>query len=255
MQIITLTSDWGLTDHYAASVKGKIMAAVPGAGVVDISHTVKPFNLRQASYIIKNSYTDFPEGTIHILAVNTVHDGSQKNAVIFYRGHYFIGTDNGLLSLIFDKTPEIMRELDPPETKGTFSSVEQMIETARQIAGEKSLDKIGKPKDQLAKQLHFKPVVTDESIRGLVIYVDNYENVITNITEDLFRENMKERNFKIECRSEQITEISNNYPDVPAGDIVAFFNRSGHLEIAINKGNASGLLGLQVDDPVSINFS
>jgi len=255
MQIITLTSDWGLTDHYAASVKGKIMAAVPGAGVVDISHAVKPFNLRQASYIIKNSYTDFPEGTIHILAVNTVHDGSQKNAVIFYRKHYFIGTDNGLLSLIFDKTPEIMRELDPPATKGTFSSVEQMIETARQIVSGKSLEKIGKPKEQLAKQLHFKPVVTDESIRGLVIYVDNYENVITNITEHLFRENMKGRKFKIECRSEQITKINNNYPDVPTGDIVAFFNRSGHLEIAINKGNASGLLGLQVDDPVSINFS
>ncbi len=255
MQIITLTSDWGLTDHYAASMKGKIMASVPGAGVVDISHAVKPFNLRQASYIIKNSYPDFPEGTIHILAVNTVHDGSQKNAVIFYHGHYFIGTDNGLLSLIFDRTPDKMRELDPPNAKGTFSSVEQMIETARQIAGGKPLEKMGKPKEQLAKQLHFKPVVTDDSIRGLVIYVDNYENVITNITETLFKENMKGRKFKIECRSEQITEISNYYPDVPAGDIVAFFNRSGHLEIAINKGNASGLLGLQVDDPVSIHFS
>jgi hypothetical protein len=119
----------------------------------------------------------------------------------------------------------------------------------------KTIEKLGKPKENLAKQLHFKPVVTSDSIRGLVIYVDNYENVITNITEHLFKETSKGRKFKIECRSEQITEINTGYPDVPAGDIVAFFNRSGHLEIAINKGNASGLLGLQVDDPVSINFS
>jgi hypothetical protein len=131
MQIITLTSDWGITDHYAASVKGKIMASVPGVEIVDISHSVKPFNLRQASYIIKNSYPDFPEGTIHILAINTVHESSQTNTVIHYKGHYFIGTDNGLLSLIFDGMPQKMAELDPPPVKGTFSSIEQMIETAR----------------------------------------------------------------------------------------------------------------------------
>lgn len=257
MQIITLTSDWGLTDHYTASVKGKIITTVPGASIVDISHSVKPFNLRQASYIIKNCFRDFPDGTIHIIAVNTIENKDFRNTAIFYKKQFFIGNDNGLLSLIFDEKPDKIIEISkvPNEKNGTFTAVDHMVATARQITSGKNIESLGNPKENLAEQLHFKPVVTADSIKGIVIYVDNYENVITNITADLFDNTRAGRNFTIECRGERISRISNTYLEEPAGDIVALFNRAGYLEIAINQGNASGLLGLQVDDPVSVVFS
>lgn len=256
MQVITLTSDWGLADHYAATVKGKIISAMPGVTIIDITHSIRPFNLRQASYVIQNSYHDFPAGTIHILALNSIENKDFRITAIEHDGQFFIGNDNGLFSLVFNVPPKKIIELEPGETKstGTFTSIERMIAAAHHLAQGKPIDKLGTPKESLSRQLHFMPVVTDDSIRGMVIYVDNYENVITNIRLELFEKTRNNREFTIECRSEQITRISNTYFDVPPGDIVALFNRTGYLEIAINQGNAGGLLGLSVDDPVSIRF-
>lgn len=256
MPIITLTSDWGTTDHYLAAVKGRILSLLPEATLVDVTHEIRPFNMRQASYIIKNSYRNFPRGTIHIISINSNETPKHKHVALEMEGHYFIGTDNGLFSLIFDGPPQRMVELISGEKteKETFSSYNLFVEAAVSLAGGTKITSLGEAKSGLAQQLHFQPVATDDTLRGIIIYVDNYENVITNITLETFQSVGQGRKFTIECRSEQLNRIYNSYQEVPVGEIVALFNQAGHLEIAINQGNASSLLGLYIDSPVSIRF-
>jgi S-adenosylmethionine hydrolase len=256
MQIITLLSDWGIKDHYLAVLKGNILSNIPGAVIVDISHDIDPFNLRQASYILKNSYRSFPEGTIHYIGINNYRNRDARLMLVSYEGHFFIGSDNGMFSLIFDRSPDIIIEIqDTEESSGeTDDEPGPLLQTMQLlIAGEK-IDKLGRKREKLSEQLHFQPVVSGDIIRGLVIYLDNYENVVTNITREIFEKVRAGRKFSIECRGEVITVVSKSFNEVPVGEIVAIFNHAGHLEIAINQGNAGGLLGLSVDDPVSIHF-
>jgi S-adenosylmethionine hydrolase len=256
MKIITLTSDWGLKDHYLAALKGNIMANILGVVLVDISHEIEPFNLRQASYIIKNCFRKFPEGTIHFIGLDNSRAKVQKPTVVEYQGHFFIGRDNGIFSLIFDTIPELIFELDLPEenTQQHDDFLGSLIRALKHLTDGLKVEDLGRKKEDLSRQLHFQPVVSGDIIRGLVIYIDNYENVVTNITREVFNQVSTDKKFTIECRGEEIKRISKDYGEVPVGEIVAIFNQAGHLEIAINQGNAGGLLGLSVDDPVSIVF-
>lgn len=256
MPIITLTSDWGLKDHYLAAVKGTILNYLPEARIIDISHNINPFDAEQAAFVIKNSYKSFPKGTIHIIGVSTEESDKYPHTVIFHEGHYFIGTDTGVFSMIFEKTPEKIFELDIPQDSDhfTFSSRDRFVKAAIHIAQGKKLEELGNKKNTINQKILFRPVVDNNLIKGLVIYVDEYENIITNINEKLFREVGKNKKFSIMFRGESVNKVHRSYNDVTAGEIVALFNSMDLLEIAMNQGKASSLLGLTVDDSVMIEF-
>ncbi|MCD4744912.1 MAG: SAM-dependent chlorinase/fluorinase [Bacteroidales bacterium] len=257
MPIITLTSDWGLKDHYVGTVKGSILSKLPEAIIVDISHQIPAFNIEQASFIIKNCYQNFPKGTIHIIGINTEESDKNPHTVVFVNGHYFIGTDNGIFSMIFNKKPDKIIELDIIQDSDvfTFSTHNRFIKAAVHLAKGKKIEDLGTVKNTLNEKILFEPVVNDNLIKGLVIYIDSYENIITNIKEPLFMEISKGRPFSINFRSNEIKRISKSYNDVPIGEILALFGANKHLEIAINQGNASSLLGLYYKDPVRIDFA
>jgi len=259
MAIITLTSDWGLKDHYIGAVKGAIMRQLPGVTIVDISHTIPAFDLNQAAFIIRNFFRDFPEGTIHIIGVNTEAGIATPHTLIKHKGHFFIGADNGIFSLIFDEQPEMIIELDVIQDSDyfTFPTRDVFAKVACHIAAGKPIETLGRVKNKIMQKMAFQPVIEGDVIKGKVIYVDNYENVFTNITESLFKSAVKNRKFAITFRSPsyRITSISKSYQDVSEGEMLAIFSASGHLEIAINKGKASSLLGLKMDQSVIIEIS
>jgi len=149
-----------------------------------------------------------------------------------------------------------MVELDIPQETGyfTFTTRDRFVKAAVHLAKGKKIEELGPERKKWFSQLLFKPVVSADTIRGIVIYVDNYENVITNITEDIFKQAGKGRKFIIEFRGHEITEIKKSYLDENPGEKLALFGSTGHLEIAMNQGNASSLLGLYLEDPVSIRF-
>ena len=101
MSFITLTSDLGVTDHYVASVKGSIYSEVPQAVIVDVTHHIEKYNMAQAAFIVKNAFASFPVGTIHLIGVRPFASDWVDHIVALYKGHYFIGADNGMFSLIF----------------------------------------------------------------------------------------------------------------------------------------------------------
>lgn len=259
MAIITLTSDWGLKDHYLGAVKGAILSQLPNATIIDVSHAIPAFDLNQAAFIVRNFYKNFPPGTIHILNINTEASIETPHTLVIHEGHYFIGADNGIFSLIFDELPQQIYDLEILQDTDyfTFSSRDVFVKVACHIAQGKPVGDLGKPRTTLLQKISFKPVIDGNLIKGKVIYVDNYENVFTNITETLFNSFIKGKKFAILFRSSayRITEISKAYKDVVEGEMLALFGSSGYLEIAINQGKASSLLGLKIDQSVMVETS
>lgn len=257
MPVITLTSDWGIKDHYLATVKGVLLQHLPDANIIDISHEIPPFNLKEAAYVLRNAYPFFPDGSIHILGIDTEESDEHPHVVLKKGGHFFIGADNGVFSLIFfNEPPDECVELNIMQDSDffTFSTRDRFIKAAVHLAKGLPLKDLGPVHENLLQKSHFKPVVENDAIKGIVIYIDNYENVITNITREMFNTERKGRNYKVVIRGEEIPGISESYSDVAVSHMAALFGSNGHLEIAINQGNASSLLGLYMDAPVRIEF-
>ena len=264
MKIITLTTDMGLKDYYVASVKGTILSQYPEAVIVDISHQIAPFDVVQAFFVLSNCYKDFPKGTIHIIGVNPFETDNIRHLLIEHEGHYFIGADNGIFSLLFSKNPANIYELNLVEDTLTQSFPTKNIFTiaATHIAKGGRPEIIGSRTDSLNKLQLFRATAESNIIKGTVIYIDSYGNVITNISIQLFNEVRKNRPFKIYLTRAgyTISKISKNYNEVPEGEKLALFSSSGHLEIAINKGvegsggGANKLFGLKISDTITIEF-
>lgn len=258
MPVITLTTDWGSKDHYLASVKGAILTSMPQASIIDISHEISPFNLNEASYIIRNSWKNFPIGSIHIIGVNSEASLEHPHVVIKEQGQYFIGADNGIFSLIFDQTPKEIYELDiiQSSNKFTFSTKDVFIQAALHVSEGNALDMLGDKITELTKRMPFQPVTDPNVIKGKVIYIDRYENVVTNISESLFMEMTQKKKFTILLRAGKykIKKVLASYSDVGEGELVALFGSDNLLEIAQNRGRAAGLLGMHLDDVVRIEI-
>ena len=256
MAIITLTTDLGLKDYYVSTIKGAIYSQLPDVTIVDISHDIQPFDISQASFIIKNSYPSFPQGTVHIIGVNAQPDNDTPFVGVQAGGHFFIGADNGIFSLLFDIHPEKVVQLNLKAEKEfqAFPVRDVFVKAACHIARGGTLEVIGTLKSELTQRMLFKPHITANSIRGMVMYIDSYENVICNINQQLFREIGRGRQFGITMRTNSVDMLFDNYNDVADGEIIAMFNSTGFLEIAINKGKASSLLNLKIGDTISIEF-
>ncbi len=258
MAVITLTSDWGTRDHYTGSVKGAILKQIPGAVIVDISHSISPFNLNQAAFILRNAYRNFPPGSIHIIGVNEEASIEMPHTLVAHDGHYFIGADNGIFSLVFDEKPEQIIEIDVIQDSNyfTFPGRDVFAKVACHIAEGKPLSELGHPKKTILQKISLRPVVNKDSIHGAVIFNDNYGNAYTNITEKLFHELVKKRKFAVTfmSKSNRITQISKSFLDVPPGEMLALFATSGHLLLAQRNSRACELLGLRPDTGVSVEL-
>ncbi|PCJ83321.1 MAG: hypothetical protein COA57_11500 [Flavobacteriales bacterium] len=257
MAIITLITDHGTKDFYVSSVKGAIYSQFPEAKIIDITHEVPKFDIAQAAFILRNAYKDFPEGTIHIIGVLPNVSSDSPHLAVQCDGQYFIGADNGIFSLIFDKTPDKIVELNITYDSNFPRPIRDVFaKAACHIARGGTLEVIGNPKSDINEKSMFRAVVDNNTIRGTVIYVDNYGNVVTNISEPLFKEVGRGRPFTISFRfpGYDITKISKSYNDVVESERLALFGASNFLEIAINVGEASGLLGLHLKDIVRVEF-
>jgi len=257
MAIITLTTDLGSKDFYQAALKGSILNLLPNVNIVDITHEVPAFNISYAAFVLKNAYTYFPKNTVHLIGIDSVFNENTKYMALRYKDHYFVGADNGIFSLLFDERPDELVELNIMQDLKFlhFPLVDILVKAAVHLAKGGKLKEIGLPADDIEQRMLLHPVIERDIIRGSVIFIDTFNNVITNITKDLFTKVQKNRDFTLYFRkSETITQLSWHYNEVPEGEKLCLFGISNHLEIAINKGKASGLLGLHLNDIVRVEF-
>lgn len=256
MRLITLLTDFGDTDHYVASVKANIMKRLPMSQIVDISHKIQQFNLPHAAFVLNSVFREFPEGTIHLVSVNAQMQGEDIFIIAKIEGHFFVALDNGLLSLISDQDPEMVVRLNTSGVpSGTFPAKTLMIPAIVELYEGKSLAEIGSPADGIQKMFNRHPRLTHNQIMGQVIHVDHYGNLITNIDKSTFEKIGRNRKFTLSFSREKLSTLSETYSEQDPGDCLAVFNTNGELEIAINAGNASELLGLHYNSPVMVNFA
>ncbi|WP_435578696.1 SAM hydrolase/SAM-dependent halogenase family protein [Gilvibacter sp.] len=275
MPIITLTTDFGEKDHFAGAVKGGIYSALDEVRIVDISHSISPFHISEAAYIIQNAYKSFPAGTIHIIGIDSELNPENKHIAVYLDGHYFVCADNGIISMITQEfRPEKMVEINIHDRlKSNFPVLDVFVEVACHIARGGTLDVIGKDIQQIKQLKGITPVINADAtqIIGNVIYIDNYGNVITNINRTLFENTRKGRGFNISARTVRFNKVFERYSDAINFDVhpdrreedgkkLAVWNSSGYLELAIYKsnpstvGSASTLFGLGYRDTVTVKF-
>ncbi|MCH2490702.1 MAG: SAM-dependent chlorinase/fluorinase [Flavobacteriales bacterium] len=275
MPIITLTTDFGEKDHFAGAVKGAIYNELENIRIVDISHSIAPFHSTEAAYIIQNAYRSFPQGTIHIIGIDSELNPENRHIAVFLDGHYFICADNGIISMLASEIkPEKIVEINIHDRiVSNFPVLDVFVQVACHIARGGTLEVIGKPISEIKELTGIRPVVNQQSnqIIGNVIYIDNYGNVVCNVSKSLFEEVGKGRPFKITARTASFSNIHLRYSDainfeIPRerreedGKKLALWNSSGYLELAIYKsnpstvGSASSLFGLEYRDTITVNF-
>lgn len=275
MAIITLTTDFGEKDHFAAAIKGAIFSELEEINIVDISHSISPFNISEAAYIIQNAYSSFPKGTIHLIGIDSELNPENKHIAVKLDDHYFICANNGIMSMICTEiAPEKIVEInihDKVETN--FPVLDIFVKVACHIARGGTLDVIGKVINTIKPIKNLIPFVNDEQtqIIGSVIYIDNYGNVVTNIKKKFFERFQKGRAYEVSARNHKFKTIYKKYSDIvdfdteeskryDEGKGLVVFNSSGYIEIAVYKsnnntvGSASTLMGLKTMDTVTVNF-
>ena len=275
MTFVTLTTDFGHKDYSIAVIKAALLSQIPEVNIIDISHQISPYNHSETAYILKNSYAAFPKGSIHIIGVESEFTPENIHLAMEFDGHFFIGADNGIFSLIKEelKSTKIVAINIHKSVITSFPVLDVFINVAAHISRDGELEVIGSPVNEVCELTNIKPVINPEEnkILGSVIYIDNYGNVVTNITEKLFKKIGKTRNFMISARTLKFRKIHNSYGgsidfSLPKekreedGKKVALFNSAGHLELAVYKsnpstvGSASSLFGLNYRDPITIEF-
>ena len=276
MAIITLTTDFGEKDHFAGAIKGAIYSEMPEVKIVDISHSVSPFSIPEAAYIIQNAYSSFPEGTIHVIGIDSEINPENKHIAVKLDGHYFICANNGIMSMICAEiAPEQIVEINiHDKIVSSFPVLDVFVKVATHLARGGTLGVIGKIINTIKPIKNIHPFVNDEQtqIIGSIIYIDNYGNVVTNIRKSFFEKVQKGRPFEISARNYKFKTIHKKYSDIinfnipeekrhDEGRGVVVFNSSNYLEIALYKsntetvGSASTLMGLKLMDTVTININ
>lgn len=272
MSIVTLTTDWRQNDFYVGAVKGTIHTLAPNASVVDLNHQIPPFNISMAAFVVKNAFNFFPEGSVHIIDVSSESTESEGFLIFKSRGHYFICADNGILGLLLDDEPELIVKIKIenngsdlfPQSKtlintqlSTFAGLSVLAPAAAYIASGGEIENLGPVATNLNKQIPLCPAIDEAVISGSVIYIDSYQNTITNITKELFERIGKGRTFEILVQSNyyKIKKINKYYNETSPGELLALFNSLNLLEIAIYRGNVAELLNLSINSTIRIKFS
>jgi len=276
MSIITLTTDFGIKDHFVGAVKGTIYSELPDARIVDISHQISPFNITETAYILRNAYKKFPDGSIHIIGVDSELNEENKHIAIALDNHYFICPDNGVISLLASEiTPEKIVEINIHEyIESSFPVLDIFVKVACHIARGGRLEVIGKIIPEFKKISELQPTISSDNntISGNIIYVDNYGNSVSNISEKLFNQVGKGRDFQVIANRYTFPKIHKKYSDIidfslpkdqrqKDGTRLALFNSAHYLEIAMYRSNLStvggavSLLGLNYRAVITIKFS
>lgn len=278
MGIVTLTTDLGYRDPYLAIVKAGLLSGIHDLQIIDLSCDIKDNTISDAAFILKNSLVYFPADTVHLVAVKFIVESSQlskpnhidntRYLITRYKDQYIICPDNGLFTLIDPAFNAPVYQLYfEDHSKHHFFLKDVFIDVARMILIEgkgKTLEVIMKDHGTITsdyyKAVQFESFVDKNILRGKGIYVDDFGNIITNITVQQFQNVIGKRNFTITLPGTRINAIQRTYDDVKLGQPLVLFNSFGHLEVAVNGGSAQKMLcprdvGTKFDFNLLIEFN
>ena len=261
--LVTLTTDFGLTDEYVGVMKGVILSLAPTTQIIDLSHGIEPQNIAQAAYLIDNSSRYFPDDTVHVLVVDPGVGSNRRLILVGARRQLFLAPDNGVLSLVIDDEFSFAhavtnKELYLHPVSRTFHGRDILAPVAAHLAAGIAAETVGPPLDRNElTQLHLAASVSTDgkSIKGGVIQVDRFGNLITNIHRQTAQKLADENNasvLTVIIGARTINNIVACYAETAPGELLALFGSRDYLEIAINHGDAGKLLGITTGEIVQL---
>jgi len=257
--IITLLTDFGTKDHYVASLKGVILGINPHCTLIDITHQVSPQDIEEGAFILANTYSFFPGGTIHLSVVDPGVGGSRKPILIVTKDYFFVGPDNGLFTLAAPReqvTRVVLltkRRFFLPSVSATFHGRDVFAPVAAHLSLGVKPEAFGNELDSWVKLDFGKPRIKEKGLLGEILHIDAFGNLISNIREQEFSDFTKDRPFVIKVGTKTIHGLKRRYSDGSRNELIALFGSGGFLEISVREGNAQKILGIKRGDPIQIS--
>jgi len=254
MPVITLTTEWKQDDIYSGIIKGKLSSLSPGTAIIDNAGNIPVFDTAKAAFIIRNTFENYPDGSVHLIFVHSETTKNQEYLIVKARKHFFIGANNGIFNLILNSKPD---EAIKIADQTTLNEIDLFSKTAAAlIAGKKPLE-LGSQVAEINEMMPLRATIDKDTIIGSIIFTDSYGNAISNITREVFLRVFFSKKFRISIQSNKnyTDAISKKYSDVPVGEILARFNHLDLLEIAINGANISKLFSIEVGSTVRIDLT
>jgi hypothetical protein len=254
MPVITLTTEWKPDDFYWGIIRGKLCTLSPETIIIDNANSIPVFNISHASFVIRNTYNNYPKGSVHIICVHSEGCEGRDHLIVKAKDHYFIGTDNGIFNLILNSEPDEV-------VKITYRGVDDELDlfsraAADLISGKKPAD-LGKVLKDFTEKVPLRATIDKDVITGSIIFIDSYGNAISNITREVFYRVFENRQYLILIQSNKnyTNHISIKYSDEPVGELLARFNILDLLEISINGANAAELLSLSIGSVLRVDLA
>ena len=261
--IITLTTDFGLSDHFVGTIKGVILAISPEIEIVDISHSVQAFDVLDGALTIAQSYSYFPSGTVHLVVVDPGVGTARRPILVTSDRHHFVAPDNGVLSMVYAREERLhIRHVTAEHyslqpISNTFHARDVFAPIAAWLAKGVDPEKFG---DEVSDFVRFNPPkpksVNGNTLRGVILKVDRFGNLVTNITPQdapmLF--GPEPAPFKMVVGKQEITEIHPTYSEGAPGEVFGILGSMGYLEIAANRGSAAKIVGIGKGSEVTISL-
>jgi S-adenosylmethionine hydrolase len=259
-RLITLTTDFGASDHFVAAMKGMIATIAPRARVIDVTHEITPYEIMEGAFVIAETWRNFPQGTVHVIVVDPGVGSARRPILAEAGGHYFVAPDNGSLSMIYYAASKLtVREITNPklmakEVSRTFHGRDIFAPTAAHLT-------LGVPAKTFGKPIHDCVTIDgiqpqrsgDKSWRGTILKADRFGNLITNFHIDDFGV-ITTRAFELRIGTETIRRLALTFSEAAIGELVAVVGSAGYLEVAANQTSAAKILGCGPRAPVELEF-
>lgn len=243
MSLVTLLTDFGTSDSYVAEVKGALLRVASGLTLVDVTHAVPPGDVRAGAYLLGRAWHRFPTGTVHLAVVDPGVGTERAGLAVAAHGHYFVGPDNGLFTLVLrDAEVQISVLPTPDGASPTFHGRDVFAPAAAALATGAMLADLGPPFGGMPVRLAYRdPHHEGKSVVGQVVYVDRFGTLVTNLTSELVPSYAV-----IEVEGLEVGPLRRTYGDVPTGGLLAYLGSGGQVEIAVRDGSAARRLGMGV---------
>jgi S-adenosyl-L-methionine hydrolase (adenosine-forming) len=258
-RIITLTTDFGTSDHFVGAMKGVILGIQPAVQIVDISHEIQPYEIPDGAFTIAQAYRYFPKKTIHVVVVDPGVGSTRRPLLAEMAGQYFIAPDNGVLSMIFSKEPAKVRHIINERyflhpLSRTFHGRDVFASVAAHLAAGVPPAQFGKRIEDHLRLTFQKPEHTGKhSWTGCILKVDRFGNLATNLHVDQFPQ-VQTRPFELKVGLQTVTRLALTFTECAPGDLFVIVGSSGYLEVACNQGSAANALGCGAGSPVELTI-
>jgi S-adenosylmethionine hydrolase len=256
--VLTLTTDFGLSDHYVGAMKGVILALCPRAQIVDISHAVGAFEISEGAYLIAQAYPCFPPKTVHVVVVDPGVGSARRPILVEAAGQYFVAPDNGVLSMVYGACEKYKVRLISNEklfrhpVSRTFHGRDIFAPVAARLAAGLPPARVGKLIDNYLRPSFQKPQRTGKRTwTGRVLKIDGFGNIITNFHSADFPD-LEKYNFAMRLGPREVTVLVRNYAESSPGEIFLIVGSSGYLEISVNQASAAKVVGCEAGAPAEL---